>query len=494
MGKSCILAPHLIAELRYVGVTEARVTFYGMKTPLQHLPVMFASSEHTVYFDLATTARTRSNDIILVRPAPGAAGMTCHVLMQPIREGYGGVSGNLNLAHFGRVKFKLYPKAVHIYKAASHLLPKFMSKREDRRPLARTLNANLDAIGKNVTLLKGATAEELGGLRMEMTLQATSLESAVDRISKSALLNLHEWISGGEGPLATRQLEATYVPRLEFLAFAEHVADLALTFRAQAESSRRGRSAVARASDAVGVMDAYAAIMWKPSNSTPTVPLPDDHWLRDTRQEARARSQSKLITLLAHGHARDLLPACRDAQCSGIDSAFDAAALVEKLQRYRIKWKCLRTGCQGFLIPTQSVGIAQCSSGHQLNDLTLTTFQFYVVSGYRLASLAWPPGEVPISIPDTVVSVAAAAKIDRIRLVRNRPGYQFTSTAWRKRLQRIKNNSHLMVCYIRQGDGWIHSQGHRTATTVAQWILDEFGDKWRQMVQVKDGKQLVPID
>lgn len=181
----------LVHCLCSIGCPTVHLRQYGQKLPLvepflsaEPAPVHMLSKYNM--WDIGVTYK--STDLFLFAPARGQVrGLSTYPLVTPGSLDYGSVQVSTMLGG-QRVKVKIYSRLVHLIKSfKSRLQGESMSTLFAVKKKAEDCDRMLQHL---IT----ASPEDMGGFRIEVTVMSTTLQSAVDLVASSPLLDMKFWM------------------------------------------------------------------------------------------------------------------------------------------------------------------------------------------------------------------------------------------------------------------------------------------------------------
>lgn len=271
-GNSHVPTSVFVSCLVAAGCHTIRLKAYGQKMPLLDRFILTEPAqldhqwrEHNEW-DIGRNFD--STYIWLFASATGVRhGITHYPIMGPGSRDYGTV--NLKVTHRSRkFQVKMYPRLVHVIKS-------FNSHLQGNIPTTlRGVKSQVGSAVKMVHNLTGKTARELGGFRIEVTVQAESLAQARQRVERTPFLDPAYWLHLGDGPHYANRISARVVERKAFLENANWVHQ-----QAEAAGIFFGTEGNAPSREQVQVLtDILSALGWNKGLRTSTKSLAPDAW------------------------------------------------------------------------------------------------------------------------------------------------------------------------------------------------------------------------
>ena len=208
----------LVFCLKAAGCTAIRLKLYGQKTPLDgrfitREPAPGHPLSYANEWDLAVSFV--SNDIWLFQPKNRKTeGLRHFAVMTPASMDFGTVNFKTTYrAH--NYAIKVYPRIVHVLKSQKYRMDSKLPK------LSRTLRARMQTVEEVIQAMALIPPNVLGGLRIEVSVRAPTLEHAQQLVLDANLLNPSTWLQPNEDPvLGQFALQAKLVSKEGFLANA----------------------------------------------------------------------------------------------------------------------------------------------------------------------------------------------------------------------------------------------------------------------------------
>jgi len=227
----------LVEALRDVGCTSVRVQAYGMKLPLFGMCTEPANPDHplaeTNSWDLGVNYD--SSDIWLVQYRHKPKRPNRHFpILNPLGKGYGSADIRLTTPKGLGIQLKVYPRLVHAIKA-------FNSKMARSEPRTMfTAKKRLTTVHRLMHDLGSVPSSMLGGLRMEISVTARSLEEATDVLDGLPYLSLKAFLDAEQSWIKPLQLQLLTVRVSDMLQNVRHLYSIA---SAHSTMSKRDRTA-----------------------------------------------------------------------------------------------------------------------------------------------------------------------------------------------------------------------------------------------------------
>lgn len=227
-GKQTLAVGQLVAYLVKIGSNTVQFQVYGQKRKTKDIRMDVGNLEHPLAylntFDLGHMYYDPR--IMLVQPLYfNNPKMTCYPMLLPVGIGYGSVHMHITLGQGEHYQVKAYPRLVHSIKAESGNQALWAPDTVKR---ARTRLTNLK---NQIKAIKSTPRPMLGGLHMEVTVVAASLQLAIEVISETPLLNLDAFLTNSLEYLHQYQLRIITVTKAEYLANLKHLLAKAETVR-----------------------------------------------------------------------------------------------------------------------------------------------------------------------------------------------------------------------------------------------------------------------
>ncbi|SPO38347.1 uncharacterized protein PSFLO_03824 [Pseudozyma flocculosa] len=215
IGSQLISTKYLVDALEATGCKSVRAQAYGMKQPLSlpHTGFNLGNTNHHLAslnnFDLG---KNYSDPLInLLKPKnPHLPGIQLYPMLLPIGEDYGSV--NMSITHEGEVyRIKAYPRLIHHLKAqaGNHML--------NPPSLVLTCRRRRTSFVKYLSTMTKAERVRLGGIRLEVTVQARTLQEAIRKVSHTPFLNANEFLNPSFPLTKPYQLQVKGVGKEQYL-------------------------------------------------------------------------------------------------------------------------------------------------------------------------------------------------------------------------------------------------------------------------------------
>lgn len=227
-GKQAIAVGQLVTYLQDIGCNTVRLQVYGQKRKLLHLKANVGNPDHPLArlntFDLG--CMHDDPRITLVQPVQYSnPKMTLYPMLLPIGMGYGSVHMDINLGQGETYQVKAYPRLVHCIKAESGTQALWAPDTVRR---ARARHSNLKS---QLLAMETTSRFMMGGLRLEVTVSATTLQEAISIISKTPLLNLDAYLYNRLELMHPFQLRLINILKVEYMDNFKHMMAKAETVR-----------------------------------------------------------------------------------------------------------------------------------------------------------------------------------------------------------------------------------------------------------------------
>lgn len=197
-------------------VTDVRLQAYGMKTEVMGCLPRLGNPEHplspTNFFDVGRNFDQPHVTLVkLLNFHKGTGTSTQYPMLLNLGAGYGSVK--LEVRFRGTLfKIKAYPRLVHCLKATSGKGTLF-----DPSSI-QTCRRRETGFMKKVERLENFSERNLGGLRLEVTCQALTLQHAQEMVSCTPLLNLHEYIKPTKPEMEQFKLGVMFIKKKKYLS------------------------------------------------------------------------------------------------------------------------------------------------------------------------------------------------------------------------------------------------------------------------------------
>ncbi|PWN45766.1 hypothetical protein IE81DRAFT_285069, partial [Ceraceosorus guamensis] len=271
-GHVAVSMAQLVQCLQAVGCTSVRVQAFGLKAPLSLLTSNLEPADPTHpsrslnQWDIGINIPDA--DILLVASTKPVAKskLMSYPMLTPLGEDYGSVQLIVHW-HKQQVTMKIYPRLVHTIKAAINI-------GKHKVETVRNVRTRLGQLNTLVEVYKKAQPADLGGLRIEATVQAPTLGEAVEWTRASPLLVLNTWVKPSTeifqayGIQIKRITKSQLVENAKMMLAAAHACDL---------SRGRDGGSVNQA-DQQAVTDVSAALGWSPGHGKPTSHTKPNPW------------------------------------------------------------------------------------------------------------------------------------------------------------------------------------------------------------------------
>lgn len=215
-GNALVSIPVLLFCLRKIGCREIRIQAFGQKIPL--LPQFVfeepAQPSHPSAklnrWDIGCT--TQSANIFLFRPSGRIpSGMQVYPMVIPRSMDFGSVKVILTYDE-KEYTVKIYPRLVHVIKS-------FNSNPHPHNPnITQTLKERRSALGVMIDNLRNLDPAELGGFRLEISLNARSLSEAREIARNLPFLDIKNWLNPIHDQIKPFKLEAMVISKEDLLA------------------------------------------------------------------------------------------------------------------------------------------------------------------------------------------------------------------------------------------------------------------------------------
>ena len=240
IGNAHITMTDLVRAMETARVKAVRVTSYGMKHVWQEESTADMGNPahrlaHTNHFDFGTTWET--DNIVLFKPKQTFKPVKreLYPMMVPIGQGYGSLRFTVRwppAAEDTRVyDVKIYGRIIHLLKASGYKDPKLAPKNMQQ------LLARRELVEARLRDLESQPSSLWGGVRVEATVYAPTLQEAKALIDSTPLLDLHTYIDNEDEGLAHLQLECHALAMPSVVGNAKrmlHAANRLLVFRGRA--------------------------------------------------------------------------------------------------------------------------------------------------------------------------------------------------------------------------------------------------------------------
>ncbi|SPO37041.1 uncharacterized protein PSFLO_02513 [Pseudozyma flocculosa] len=284
-GNQHISINTFVNALHAIGCTHIRVNAYGWKETLDipgTRPLSYGNPlhphAHLNTFDLGT--HYHSSAITLLSPRHKDPRIKVYPLLTPIGKGFGTINMSITM---GSLPFtvKAYSRLAHRIKAnTSHqMITKpttiFAARRRSRQ--AQEI----------FTTLSQKTERELGGLRMEATVTAPTLQQAITILSSTPLLNLHAFLDPVLEELKPFQLRQHHVFKPGYIKNCQmlfQAAEMAQIFHGRNTSPATKEMQQA-------VVDLLNALGWNNGRHKPTKHSAQHPWWQSIQQTAQGSPQ-----------------------------------------------------------------------------------------------------------------------------------------------------------------------------------------------------------
>jgi hypothetical protein len=272
-----------------IGVDCVRVQAYGMKMSLgmhNRLGVLTDLGNpghplsHLNTFDMGVNYA--GEHMTLVRHGQNKIpGLKHYIVFNPISKGFGGLK--MPVQYDGQTYgLKAYPRIVHQIKAqaGSHMLTKPKKVGTCRKRRTNLL--------RHLAEMQQLTERQLGGLRLEATVQSPTLERAWLKISQTPVLNLYEYTSPTLDAMVPYKLETMSITKEEYLqSFQELLA------KAEENKVFFGRAELNAHPDSQQVIvDLFNALGWNTGRFKPTDWNDPDAWWLDCGETCSSSAEA----------------------------------------------------------------------------------------------------------------------------------------------------------------------------------------------------------
>ncbi|PWY99573.1 hypothetical protein BCV70DRAFT_162355, partial [Testicularia cyperi] len=212
-GNQVITVGKLIQALEAIGCQTIRFQAYGMKEPLDGYSDL-GNVDHPMAdlntFDLGKMYPDPS--IILVKPRHlQPAGITTYPMLLPLGTDYGTVQMRVNYNASKLYSVKAYPRLVHLIKAHAGNQVLWAPK------TVQNAKARQKALYKQLEFMKQSSRSMMGGLRLEVTVQAKTLRLAVQEIGNTPLLSLNAYRNPQSEVMRPYQLRTLCVSKSDYI-------------------------------------------------------------------------------------------------------------------------------------------------------------------------------------------------------------------------------------------------------------------------------------
>lgn len=237
---------------------------YGQKQPLHPDFINRDPAEtehpeaHLNSFDIGHTVR--SPYIYLFAPKRGVSKeVTTYPMITPGSKDYGSV--HMQVKHNNKdYGIKIYPRMVHVIKS-------YNSRLHGQRPMSiRAIRHRATSAANMIKRLAATPASEIGGYRIEVSLNAQTLSHAWKEAKELPFLNMNHWVYRDTEGFDPYELEIKFLGKKTLLDNANWVYQKAqsaalFTGRDNSKPSRQQHQAIT---------DVLAALGWNPGRMTPT--------------------------------------------------------------------------------------------------------------------------------------------------------------------------------------------------------------------------------
>ncbi|SPO42077.1 uncharacterized protein PSFLO_07560 [Pseudozyma flocculosa] len=241
IGSQLISTKYLVDALEATGCKSVRAQAYGMKQPLSlpHIGFNLGNTNHHLAslnnFDLG---KNYSDPLInLLKPKnPHLPGIQLYPMLLPIGEDYGSV--NMSITHEGEVyRIKAYPRLIHHLKAQ-------------------------------------AERTRLGGIRLEVTVQARTLQEAIRKVSHTPFLNANEFLNPSFPLTKPYQLQVKGIGKEQYLTNAR---DMLAKADSKGIFTGHDHNPATKEAQRI-VMDLFNSLGWNSGRRRPTSFKAADPW------------------------------------------------------------------------------------------------------------------------------------------------------------------------------------------------------------------------
>ncbi|SPO42280.1 uncharacterized protein PSFLO_07763 [Pseudozyma flocculosa] len=272
IGSQLISTKYLVDALEATGCKSVRAQAYGMKQPLSlpHTGFNLGNTNHHLAslnnFDLG---KNYSDPLInLLKPKnPHLPGIQLYPMLLPIGEDYGSV--NMSITHEGEVyRIKAYPRLIHHLKAqaGNHML--------NPPSLVLTCRRRRTSFVKYLSTMTKAERVRLGGIRLEVTVQARTLQEAIRKVSHTPFLNANEFLNPSFPLTKPYQLQVKGVGKEQYLINARDMLAKTDSKRAFSEDDHNKPSKEVQQI----IIDLFNSIGWNMGRRRPTSFRAADPW------------------------------------------------------------------------------------------------------------------------------------------------------------------------------------------------------------------------
>ena len=278
-GKQTIAVGQLADLLIHIGCTAVRLQVYGQKHRLLNVKADIGNPAHPLS-DLNTFDLGYMHDnpcILLVQPLRyNTPHMVCYPMLLPLGLGYGSVHMSLTLNHNISYHVKAYPRLVHCIKAESGNQALWAPD------TVRRARARHTALKNQIKAMHITPRTMLGGLRLEVTIQARTLLYAKHIVQQTPLLNLDAYLHSNSEIMQPYQLRILAITKADYLANLTHLLG-------QAEKLRVFRGddhAKLRPHKKQILMDLFNALGWNTGRMKSSAFDAADAWWLDDVQDS----------------------------------------------------------------------------------------------------------------------------------------------------------------------------------------------------------------
>jgi hypothetical protein len=197
-GSAFVPVSMIVHCLRTIGCRTIRYRAYGQKLPLVQpfyngqCPPSDNGHPHSKFntWDIGITFK--SPFIFLFKPTLGMSkDMSVYPMVCPGSRDFGSVQMSMDYMDT-LYKIKIYPRLVHVIKS--------FNSRIQGEPITniRGVGKRIKASVQMVQLLSKVPVQDMGGYRIEVTVQAPSLDIAMQWVDRTPYLNIHYWSCPGQ--------------------------------------------------------------------------------------------------------------------------------------------------------------------------------------------------------------------------------------------------------------------------------------------------------
>lgn len=265
-GSQMMTLYDLVRFMEFVDVDVVRIQAYGMKFLLPDRMIPIGDPElpmaSTNSFDLGRNFSDTLINLVRWKSQSGADKETWPMLLN-LGQGFGSVRATFN---FRGSKFivKIYPILVHCIKSTSGKMQTF-----DGNTFG-SLRKRETTYLKRIDKLENFPKINLGGSRVEVTVQAPTLQHAYAKVASTPLLNIYEYLTPTQEEMKFLELDIKFIKKRHYIQYCRDIMEKAQKLGVFKGDNRRKPGNMRKQI----VSDLYNAMGWNPGTRAVTLFAP----------------------------------------------------------------------------------------------------------------------------------------------------------------------------------------------------------------------------